>query len=133
MPLMRLCWGAPRRDWANLVNGYMEGKDVIEILVYPGSNKPYFITSEGIERGTYIRSGPPTKRADQTLISEIIQETERRYYDEQTLPQAKQSDFANHVIEEFYQTTHPSETLLLSDKEYHDRRLPRQQFPRWQE
>lgn len=46
-------------------------KNVLEIEVSSGMNKPYYRKSEGIEKGTYIRLGRNTLRATPELIQEL--------------------------------------------------------------
>lgn len=46
-------------------------KNVLEIEVSAGMNKPYYRKSEGQEKGTYIRLGRSTLRATRDLIQEL--------------------------------------------------------------
>lgn len=53
---------------------------VVEITASP--NCPYFIKSEGVEKGTYIRVGATTRRAEQNKVRELEIYGSRRTYDE---------------------------------------------------
>ncbi len=60
----------------------IEGKEVLIIQVFPGGQKPYFIASEGIGRGVYIRVGSHTRRAEGELLEELRLQRHRLSYDE---------------------------------------------------
>jgi len=49
----------------------IDDKIVVVIRISPGINKPYYIRSIGIEKGTFVRLGRCTLRADPTLIEEL--------------------------------------------------------------
>ena len=51
--------------------------DIVE-----GAQKPYYIKSEGIDAGTYIRVAGTTRPADEYMIQELRLEGSRRSYDE---------------------------------------------------
>ncbi|QTA80084.1 Schlafen and ATP-dependent DNA helicase domains-containing protein [Desulfonema limicola] len=47
------------------------GKQVLIVQVLPGSQKPYYIKSMGIEKGVYIRIGSTTRQAAPEMIKEL--------------------------------------------------------------
>ena len=49
----------------------VEGKTVIVIIVEAGKNRPYYIKSQGKEKGTYIRVAGTSRPAHQEKISEL--------------------------------------------------------------
>lgn len=53
---------------------YIEGKTIIVIEVFPGNTTPYYLKTEGKQRGTYVRVGSTNKQAD----LELLQDLERR-------------------------------------------------------
>jgi len=59
-------------------------KSLLVIEVSAGTNKPYYRKSEGLDRGTYVRLGPLTMRANADLIEELKWQSRGRSYD--TLP-----------------------------------------------
>lgn len=63
-----------------------EGKEVLVIQVYPGSQKPYCLASEGLEKGVYVRVGAHTRRAAGETLEELKLLRRRIGYDEQPLP-----------------------------------------------
>jgi len=61
----------------------IEDKELLIIQVFPGNQKPYFIASEGIEKGVYIRVGAHTRRAAGETLEELRLLRQRMGYDEQ--------------------------------------------------
>ena len=59
-------------------------KVVLVIQVSAGMNKPYYIKSQGLEKGTYIRLGRSTMRANADIIQELQWQKQGRSYD--TMP-----------------------------------------------
>lgn len=49
----------------------MGDKNLLLIEVSKGMNKPYYIKSEGLEKGVYVRLGRNTLRANADLIEEL--------------------------------------------------------------
>jgi predicted HTH transcriptional regulator len=64
-----------------------EDKAIMVIEIAPGMNKPYYRTSEGIEKGTYIRLGRSTLRATKEIIEEL--QWQSRGIDHECLPLRK--------------------------------------------
>lgn len=58
---------------------------VLVVEVFPGQQKPYFIASEGIEKGAYIRVGAHSKRANGEMLEELRLLKSRCSYDEQPI------------------------------------------------
>ena len=59
-------------------------KVVLVVQVSAGMNKPYYIKSLGLEKGTYIRLGRSTIRANADIIQELQWQKQGRSYD--TMP-----------------------------------------------
>jgi len=53
----------------NIIN--YDSRYLLKITVYPGGQTPYFISSLGVNKGTYIRVGSSNKPADETIIQEL--------------------------------------------------------------
>ena len=60
----------------------MEGIDVIVLEVFHGSNTPYYITSLGKEKGTFIRTVGSTRPADELMLRELTLSGLDRSFDE---------------------------------------------------
>lgn len=59
----------------------VEGKAIIEVEILPGMPRPYYIKSQGILDGTYIRVNGTTRHAERYQLQELILEGQNRYYD----------------------------------------------------
>ncbi len=57
-------------------------KQIFNIKVLSGTEKPYFIKKNGVENGTYIRIGSTNKQADFSLINEMRRQNLNQSYDE---------------------------------------------------
>lgn len=60
----------------------IEGVDVIVLEVFHGSNTPYYITSLGKEKGTFIRTASSTRPADEVMLRELTLSGLNRSFDE---------------------------------------------------
>lgn len=67
-------------------------KTILIIQVSEGMNKPYYVKSEGIEKGTYIRLGRSTVRATPDIIDELQWQSRGRSFDQMPVYQARMSD-----------------------------------------
>ncbi len=57
-------------------------KCIVIIEIYPGSNRPYYIRSQGRDKGTYIRFEGTTRLADPLRIKELELQGSNLSYDE---------------------------------------------------
>lgn len=66
----------------NIYAENVEGVNVIVLEVFHGSNTPYYITSLGKEKGTYIRTAGSTRPADELIFRELTLSGLERSFDE---------------------------------------------------
>lgn len=66
----------------NIYAEKVEGVEVIVLEVFHGSNTPYYITSLGKEKGTFIRTIGSTRHADELMLRELTLSGLDRSYDE---------------------------------------------------
>lgn len=59
----------------------IEGKTIMEVEVFPGSFRPYYLKSLGKENSTYIRINGTSRPADERKIRELEFEGQRISYD----------------------------------------------------
>jgi ATP-dependent DNA helicase RecG len=78
-------------------------KLLLIIDVFAGPNKPYYRKSEGLEKGTYIRLGSSTLRANIELIEELKWQSRGQSYDTLPVYQANQLDLNEKEIKNFIQ------------------------------
>ncbi len=77
-------------------------KIVLEIKVSAGMNKPYFIKSEGPDRGTYIRVGRSVLRANADMIDELHWQTRGISFDMMPVYRATKDDLSFDKMRSFF-------------------------------
>ena len=81
----------------NIHKRNINGKDIVIVEIYPGSNTPYYIKSQGVDKGTYVRVGATTHHADEVMIRELQLRGASQSYDEQIyvdMPYSKEDSLA---------------------------------------
>jgi ATP-dependent DNA helicase RecG len=76
-------------------------KLVLVIRVSSGGNKPYFIRSLGMEKGTYVRMGRSTLRADAATIADLQRQHSGISYDRVPLYNAPSDSIDPVLVERF--------------------------------
>jgi ATP-dependent DNA helicase RecG len=79
-------------------------KLILVITVSSGMNKPYYRTSEGLEKGTYIRIGRSTIRATADMIEELKWQSRGLSFDAMPVYQAKINDLNSDKINDFLES-----------------------------
>ena len=59
----------------------VDGKNVVVIEVPPGTNRPYYITSEGIDNGTYVRISASSRLAGPDTLRDLMMEGANKSFD----------------------------------------------------
>ena len=67
----------------NIILQTINDKTLIVVEIESSKPKPFYIKSEGILRGVYVRSGATTRPADDWRVRELLLEGSNRYYDQQ--------------------------------------------------
>lgn len=60
----------------------IEGKCIVQIEIYPGQNRPYYIQSMGKENGTYIRVAGTSRPVDEVILKDLEYQGTGKSYDE---------------------------------------------------
>ncbi len=60
----------------------VEGKCIVQIEIYPGQNRPYYIRSMGKENGTYIRVAGTSRPVDEAILKDLEYQGTGKSYDE---------------------------------------------------
>lgn len=76
-------------------------KMILIVEVSSGMNKPYIVKSEGIEKGTYIRLGRSTLRANAGMIEELKWQSRGKSMDSMPVYHAKEEDLDWNSIRSF--------------------------------
>lgn len=79
----------------------LEDKVVIIVDISEGTDKPYFRTTEGLSKGTYIRMGSSTIKASPEIIRELQWLREGKTYDETPAYHAGREDLDDELILDF--------------------------------
>lgn len=56
-------------------------RTVIVVEILPGAMRPYYIKSEGMIEGTYMRVSGTTRAVEEYMLKELILEGQNRYFD----------------------------------------------------
>lgn len=70
----------------------VDGKTLVVVDVAPGAQRPYFIKSQGLEGGVYVRVAGTTRQADEPMIRELMFEGAHRSFDKIVPPGKKVSE-----------------------------------------
>lgn len=60
----------------------IKGKCIVQIEIYPGQNRPYYIRSMGKENGTYIRVAGTSRPVDEAILKDLQYQGAGKSYDE---------------------------------------------------
>lgn len=66
----------------NIAVQEIDGKAIIVVEIIPGMQRPYYIKSQGIMEGTYIRVAGTTRHAERYRVQELIMEGTNRSFDQ---------------------------------------------------
>lgn len=81
----------------------VEDKLLLIVEVSSGMNKPYFITSAGMQEGTYVRIGAQTVKANPALIAELQWQARGNSLDKMPVYTATVEDIDSLAFENFLQ------------------------------
>ena len=98
-------------------------KIILVIQVPSGMNKPYYRQSDGLEKGTYIRLGRSTNRANADVIEELRWRSRGRFYDSLPVYHAERSDLLDSAIEEFNRRKKIAKDMPVTDELLHSYQL----------
>ena len=86
----------------NIAVQEIDGKAII-IVVIPGMQRPYYIKSQGIMEGTYIRVAGTTRHAERYRVQELIMEGTNRSFDQMEREQTVSEEEIAAFCEKMYQ------------------------------
>lgn len=81
----------------------VDRKPIIIVDVPPGVETPYWLQSEGMTNGTYIRVGATTRRADRYRIEELILRGQNKFYDQEITDTIVKESEAGEFCERLYE------------------------------
>jgi ATP-dependent DNA helicase RecG len=77
-------------------------KTILVIEVSSGMNKPYYIIADGIAKGTYIRLGRSTLKANADMIEELRRESQGKSYETMPVYQVNRKDLNEKSMQAFF-------------------------------
>ncbi len=89
-------------------------KTLLVIEVSSGTNKPYYIKSEGLEKGTYVRLATMTMRASADLIEELKWQARGKSYDMMPVYKTTENDLDQEKIKEFIRSRKSEKKAKIS-------------------
>ena len=87
----------------NIAVQEIDGKAIIVVEIIPGMQRPYYIKSQGIMDGTYIRVAGTTRHAERYRVQELIMEGANRSFDQMEREQTVSEDEIAVFCEKMYQ------------------------------
>ena len=87
----------------NIAVQEIDGKAVIVVEIIPGMQRPYYIKSQGIMEGTYIRVAGTTRHAERYRVQELIMEGTNRSFDQMEREQTVSEEEIAVFCEKMYQ------------------------------
>ena len=87
----------------NIAVQEIDGKAVIVVEIIPGMQRPYYIKSQGIMDGTYIRVAGTTRHAERYRVQELIMEGTNRSFDQMEREQTVSEEEIAAFCEKMYQ------------------------------
>lgn len=91
-------------------------KSVVVIEVSEGMNKPYFVKSEGIELGTYIRVGRHTRLATPEIIQELKWQANGIDYEKLPVYESTIEDISVSLVSSFLEARQSKAEALLDEQ-----------------
>lgn len=78
------------------------GDKTVAVVEIPASpRKPYFLKSVGVAKGTYVRVGSSTRKANQEYIEDLVRESQRITFDEEAVHQSSEI-LSSELLGHFY-------------------------------
>jgi ATP-dependent DNA helicase RecG len=90
----------------------IEGKTVLVVEVFLSGLRPHYLTSEGLEKGSYVRLGSSNRQTDRELLAELRRSAEGVSFDELPMVDLRIDDLDLEMAQTMF-----SEKRSLSEKE----------------
>lgn len=90
------------------------GKILFVIKVFSGPAKPYYIKSEGLPAGIYVRVGSNTMRAKQYIVEDLLRQGQSKFYENELLEGLLIKTLDQILLQNFLGSV--SENLLMANK-----------------
>lgn len=88
-------------------------KNLVQVQIYPGANKPYHFKTASLPNGVYYRVGPTNREADHTMIEELKRSVANKFFDETPMLDLNSEEIDFRVASEFFENK-----KALSEKDF---------------
>lgn len=92
-------------------------KTVLIVEVSKGMNKPYYVKSAGLEKGTYIRLGRSTVRATSDMIEELKWQSRGLSFDMRPVYHASVDDLSDVKLKHFFSSKQKMKTTSVREEQ----------------
>ncbi|HVE44542.1 MAG TPA: helix-turn-helix domain-containing protein [Gammaproteobacteria bacterium] len=75
---------------------------LLAVEIYPSNNRPHFLMSKGLEKGTYIRIGSTNRLADLVMLRELQRISRSEAYDELPMAGLSEQDIDFAMVSELF-------------------------------
>ena len=99
----------------------IEDKSIVIVEVSSGMNKPYYLATEGLEQGTYVRVGAHTVKANTSMIEELRWQAKGLHFETMLQHHTSRKDLDDKKIGAFLKSRrNQSKNGVVQDKEKKD-------------
>lgn len=93
----------------------IEDKNVVIVEVSSGMNKPYYVRTEGLEQGTYVRIGSHTLKANAEMIEELRWQAKGFHFETMLHHQTSRKDLDEKKIRAFLSSRRNQSKVSFSE------------------
>lgn len=80
----------------------IDGKHILRVQIYKGSNLPYFLKKKSYEQGTYIRVGSTNRLASTEIIAELKRQQMGRSFDSELVYEKPASEISFEFFNKYF-------------------------------
>ena len=92
----------------------LKNRQLLSVQILPGQQKPYYLASKGLEKGTYIRVGSTNRQADLSAIEELKRQAYGISYLDQIFFQCGKDALDKEALNVFFKRLLGIKKLLLN-------------------
>ncbi len=92
----------------------LKNRQLLSVQILPGQQKPYYLASKGLEKGTYIRIGSTNRQADLSTIEELKRQAYGISYLDQIFFQCGKDALDKEALNVFFMRLLEVKKLLLN-------------------
>lgn len=105
----------------------IDDKTVVFIKIFPGNSPPYFVKSEGTQKGVYLRAGSTTARASQEYIEDLFRQRKNTTFDQEST-NIPVEELEKNLLTRVYGNNYTQDSLEVDKVAVRDTRDPGQLY-----